>query len=113
MPATWIKIADIDDGMVLAGTIEDDMGRVLLREGQELSKSYVGRLTKMGVNEVLVDLKGDDDSDIMPSLARGAATDTRKITENRLARRFKAHVDNKIMCIIHAVARRKLMEYRG
>ncbi len=115
MSITWIKIEDIQDGMLLSRTIEDEMGRILLRAGHELTRGYIVRLQKMGINQVQVDLNDDLTEPEQRKASGRHAVDSERWREiqARLERRFAPHQNNKIMRTIQKVASLKLCQWLG
>ncbi len=55
-----IRITELNSGMIVARTITDSEGRVLLRSGVELNENYIVRLRELGLNSVYIRDSFDD-----------------------------------------------------
>lgn len=59
MPKT-IPIDDATDGMVLAAGVEDKMGRPILKTGDVIKASFVDRLKRWGIVELVIQVDGEE-----------------------------------------------------
>ena len=53
------RMSDLRPGMILSHPLKDLAGRTLLKEGAELTESYIDRIKRWGFDEVAVE--GEDD----------------------------------------------------
>ena len=62
------KISELRPGMVLAQPLQDLAGRTLLKEGAELTESYIERISKWGFEAVAVEGGEDEPEELTPAV---------------------------------------------
>lgn len=55
-----IPTSEAEVGMIVTRPIADNQGRVILTEGGRLTPAHVKRLEKWGIDEIFIDIDGED-----------------------------------------------------
>jgi len=88
-----LPVNDLKTGMLLAREILDEKGRVLLKKGDPLRKTYIRKLCDWGVNEVCVETP--DDGRSKAAGAGGETSATEIVVPLEITERYERKLDAK------------------
>jgi len=92
-----VRSADLLPGMVLAEPLKDLAGRTLLKEGAELSESYIERIRKWGFEDVAVQGGVDEPQPLPPVVGYQVEGRSWEEVQAEIELRFSRSVDSYLM----------------
>ena len=99
-----VKIEDLKPGMILAKSVQNHQGVLLLDAGTKLSKKNIRIFKSWGVNEFLV--KGDLNASM--TATESSAAGMEQTIEAELKEKFSDVLDDPVMVEIFKAARKQL-----